>query len=67
MGIVKPLDDLLILNQIRYQEEVRSAEELKLPSTENLREQEVALALSLIDQLTVKFDPGKYKDQYIED
>jgi len=40
---------------------------LKLPSDENLREQEVTLALSLIDQLTVKFDPAKYKDEYIED
>jgi DNA end-binding protein Ku len=67
MGIVKPLDDLLILNQIRYQEEVRSPQDLKLPSDENLREQEVNLALSLIDQLTVKFDPGKYRDQYIDD
>lgn len=67
IGIVKPLDDLLILNEIRYREEVRDAVELKLPSNENLREQEVALAMSLIDQLTVKFDPEKYKDTYIED
>lgn len=67
IGIVKPLDDLLILNEIRYKDEVREATELKLPSNENLREQEVTLALSLIDQLTVKFDPEKYKDAYIED
>jgi DNA end-binding protein Ku len=67
LGIVKPLDDLLILNEIRYKEEVRDAGELKLPSNEGLREQEVALALSLIDQLTVKFDPEKYKDSYVDD
>jgi DNA end-binding protein Ku len=67
LGIVKALDDLLVLNQMRYQEEVRSPVELKLPSNENLREQEVNLALSLIDQLTVKFDPAKYHDEYIED
>ena len=67
IGIVKPLDNLLVLNQIRYHEEVREAGELKLPGNENVREQEVALALSLIDQLTAKFDPAKYKDQYVDD
>lgn len=67
LGIVKPLDDVLILNQIRYRDEVREAGELKLPTSENLREQEIALALSLIDQLTVRFDPTKYRDGYVED
>jgi DNA end-binding protein Ku len=67
LGIVKALDDLLVLNQMRYQDEVRSPVELKLPGNENLREQEITLALSLIDQLTVKFDPAKYHDEYIED
>lgn len=67
LGIVKPLDDLLILNQIRYREEIRDAGELKLPSDEKFREQEITLALSLIDQLTVKFDPAKYRDAYIDD
>jgi DNA end-binding protein Ku len=67
IGIVKPLDDLLVLNQIRYREEVREASDLKLPSNDNLREQEITLALSLIDQLTVQFDAEKYKDTYIDD
>lgn len=67
LGIVRALDDVLVLNQIRYAEEVRDASELKLPANEQVREQEVALALSLIDQLTVKFDPAKYRDQYIDD
>jgi DNA end-binding protein Ku len=67
MGILKPLDDVLVLNQIRYADEVRTAADLKLPGDDNLREQEVQLALSLIDQLTTKFEPGKYHDSYIED
>ncbi|WP_136515168.1 non-homologous end joining protein Ku [Geomonas edaphica] len=67
LGIVRPLGDLLVLNQIRYAAEVRDAAELKLPGNEHVKEQEVALALTLIDQLTVKFDPEKYKDQYIDD
>lgn len=67
LGIVRPLDNLLVLNQIRYSDEVRDASDLKLPGDDNIREQEVTLALSLIDQLTVKFDPAKYKDRYIDD
>jgi DNA end-binding protein Ku len=67
LGVVKPLDDLLVLNEIRFKDEIRNPEELKLPKGENLREQEVELALSLIDQLTTKFDPTKYKDQYLDD
>ena len=67
LGVVKPLDDLLVLNEIRFHEEVRNPEALKLPSGENLREQELELALSLIGQLTTKFDPTKYKDTYVDD
>lgn len=67
LGVLKPLGDLLVLNAIRYQEEIRNPEELKLPKAENLREQEVELALSLIGQLTTRFDPAKYKDQYLDE
>jgi DNA end-binding protein Ku len=67
LGVLKPLGDLLVLNAIRYQEEIRNPEELKLPKAENLREPEVELALSLIGQLTTKFDPAKYKDQYLDE
>jgi DNA end-binding protein Ku len=67
IGVVKSLDDVLVLNQMRYQEEVRSHAELKLPQAENIRQQEIDLALMLIDQYTTTFDPAKYKDSYIED
>ena len=67
LGVVKALDDLLVLNQIRFQNEIRNPSELKLPTGENLREQEVELALSLIGQLTTKFDPTKYRDAYLDD
>jgi DNA end-binding protein Ku len=67
LGVVKPLDDLLVLNEIRFKDEIRNPSELKLPGSEHLREQEVELALSLIDQLTTKFDPAKYKDEYLDD
>lgn len=67
LGVVKALDDLLVLNEIRYLEEVRDPGVLKLPGSENIREQEVELALTLIGQLTTRFEPSKYHDTYVED
>ncbi|MBJ6725016.1 non-homologous end joining protein Ku [Geomesophilobacter sediminis] len=67
LGVVKPIDDLLVLNQVRYATEVREFKDLKLPGTDKLRDPEIDLALTLIDHLTVKFDPEQYHDTYIED
>lgn len=67
LGVVKPIGELLVLNEIRYQSEVRGYQELKLPTAQNLREQEIELALTLINHLTVTFDPANYHDTYVED
>lgn len=67
IAVVKPLDEVLVLNQMRYHEEIRSHAELKLPTAENIRQQEIDLALLLIDQYSTKFEPTKYKDRYVDD
>lgn len=67
LGIVKALDNVLVLNQMRYQDEVREYADLNLPSSEKVQQQEMDLALMLIQQYSSKFDPGKYKDTYVED
>ncbi|SNB45168.1 Ku protein [Geobacter sp. DSM 9736] len=67
IGVIKTVGEAIVLNQMRYQEEVRGYEVLNLPSSDNVRKQEVDLALMLIDQYTSKFDPSKYKDTYVED
>jgi DNA end-binding protein Ku len=67
IGIVKPQGEALVLNQIRFADEIRDYEDLKLPAVKNVREKEVELALTLIEQLSEKFNPEKYKDTYVED
>lgn len=67
IGVLKPYQDVLVLNQMRYVAELRDFHELKLPENEGLRDQEIELALTLIGQLTVPFDPSKYRDTYVED
>jgi DNA end-binding protein Ku len=64
---LKALDGVLVLNALRFQSEIRSLDELSLPITEKLSPSEVSLALKLIEGMTGKFDPSKYRDTYTEE
>ena len=63
--IIKAKDDTLVLNRIRFEEEIRSTKELDLPSTKSKRD-ELKMAVSLINQLSGPFDIKKYRDDYSE-
>lgn len=67
LGVVKPYHNLLVLDQIRFQNEIRQPEGINFPKAENLKNREIDLALSLIDQLTDHFNPFDYKDTYNEE
>ena len=65
--ILKPQGEGLVLNALRFAAEIRSMEELSLPTNEKLSTGEVTLATKLIEGMTGKFDPSKYKDTYTEE
>lgn len=66
LAIIKSQGNLLILNQIRFEHEIRKPD-LEIPEW-GVSDKEIDLALSLIDQLTEeKYDPSKYKDVYVEE
>lgn len=66
--LVRPYDDkILILNRMRYPEEIRSFENLKVPSAKKPNDDELEMAESLIKQRATKFDPKKFKNTYNED
>lgn len=67
IGVLKPYDNMLILNQMRYQDEIRSTEGLEIPSEKNISPKEVSVATELINQLKYKFNPKDYKDTYIQE
>ncbi len=69
LAIIKPMDDVLVLNKIRFQQEIRAVDELELPaiSKKAINEGEMKMALMLIDQLTKSFDISQYKDTYTEE
>lgn len=67
LAILKPEGDALILNQIRFQSELREGEHLNLPGADAMNEKELDLALSLVEQLSEPFKPEQYRDTFTEE
>jgi len=63
--LINPSEKVLLLHKIRFAEEIRSAEDIKVPEAK-VSTAEIQMATKLIDQLTGKFDIKKYKDTYSE-
>lgn len=64
LAAVKPEENVLILDQMRFQTELRSPNELNLPKVDIAERREIDMALALIDQLSEPFKPEDYKDTY---
>ncbi len=64
--VVKPYKDILIMNQIRFPEELREYDELKIPK-KNVKAGELKMAIALIEQTSEKFKPEQYVDTYKAD
>jgi len=67
LAILRPSDKVIILNRIRFQEEIRGTGDLSLPAKTEVKPNELKMALSLINQLTGKFNIARYKDTYSAD
>ena len=67
LAILRPDEKVLVLNRIRFEEEIRDPEELTLPEHTAVKPAELQMAVSLINQLSGKFDVSKYKDTYTEE
>lgn len=67
LAVLKASGDVIVLDQLRYFEEIRDTKELKLPHEKEISTKEVDMAIKLIDQLTEKFDPTKYRDTYVDE
>ncbi|MBA3647127.1 MAG: Ku protein [Chitinophagales bacterium] len=66
LAILKPSANVIVLNRIRFFEEIRDESELNLPGKDEVKPKELEMAMSLIGQLSSKFDIEKYKDTYTE-
>ncbi len=64
LAILRANEKVIILNRIRFQEEIRNPADLTLPAKSEIKGNELKMAISLIEQLSGKFDISAYKDTY---
>jgi DNA end-binding protein Ku len=66
-----PVDDIIVMNTLRYADEVRSADELDVPP-KNLKSvgvtaRETEMAVKLVEEMSGEWNPEDYRDTYHED
>ncbi|MEO6167943.1 MAG: Ku protein [Chitinophagales bacterium] len=66
LALLRPYEDLILLNKLRFAEEIRDHDEMHLPAKTAASSKELKMAISLIEQLTDKFNIESYKDAYTE-
>ncbi len=60
--LLRPLKNVIVLQQLRYPDEVRSLDEVPVGASES-KDNELKLAVQLIDQITsASFEPSHYED-----
>jgi len=64
LAILKTREDAIVLNTIRFEEEIRDTSDLKLPASSSAKANEIKMAMALIGDMTEAFDIKKYKDNY---
>ncbi|WP_419488694.1 Ku protein [Chryseobacterium bernardetii] len=68
IGMIRPYNnDILILNRLRFDQEIRDYSDLKIPAHKAPKPAELKMAVNLIEQLSQEFDPAIYKDTYSDD
>jgi DNA end-binding protein Ku len=61
---VKPEDGALVLELMHFADELADPEKLHLPNKAEVGKREMNMARSLIESMTSKWEPEKYKDDY---
>src|ERR1700733_1009171 len=67
LRVLKPHGPGLVLNALRFASEIRSMEDLSIPSSEKIAPSELSLAIKLVEGMAASFDPAKYKDTYTDE
>jgi DNA end-binding protein Ku len=61
---VKAVDEAILLEIMRFGDELVDASEFDFPKNTGVRPQELQMATQLVDNLSSEFDPSKYTDDY---
>ncbi|PRY09964.1 DNA end-binding protein Ku [Pontibacter ummariensis] len=66
LAVIRPVGDALVLQKLRFAEEVKDVEELDLPHKVDIGGKQLDMAEELINQFSTEFDIRDYKDTYTE-
>src|SRR5687768_8682966 len=66
LAALVPQDEVLVLNTLRYADELKEPAELEIPKAK-VTSKELDMALRLVEDMADEWQPGKYKDTYRED
>lgn len=64
LAILKAHNDVIVLDCLRFHEEIRSPKELPVPTKTAIKAPELKMAMSLIESLSGKFNIAAYKNTY---
>jgi DNA end-binding protein Ku len=64
LAAVRPSGDALMLELMHFADELVGPEELNLPARSEVRKREAEMAEALIHQMSDKWEPARYKDDY---
>lgn len=67
IGMIHVDGTMLMLQQLRYRDEVKSPSEITMPTGSRYTKEEMKTVLTLIRQKSSPFDPAAYKDTYTEE
>lgn len=71
VAALMPAGDIIVMNTLRYANELRGADELEVPSSNlkavGVNPREIEMARKLVDGMTAKWNPDEYRDSYHED
>src|SRR5215831_15170548 len=66
LAAVKAVGNMMTLQTMRFAHEIVDSGSLNLPQKAEVSKKELDLANTLIDSMSDKFDPNKYKDDYYD-
>lgn len=71
LAALVPMGDLLVLDLLRHAQEIRPADELKIPHGDlaalGVSEKEMEMAQRLVESMVEEWQPGRYHDRYRDD
>jgi DNA end-binding protein Ku len=64
LAAVEAIGDALVLTMMRFADELADLDDFRFPRSEGIRAAELKMAIQLVENLSAKWEPEKYTDEY---